>query len=162
MDRLTRLDLARFFRRIYCRERANSEHPDAVSASKWLNSFPLEKVVELSHHQRKPNPEVLLEICSDEGVDARQCAYVGDSMARDVLMAKRADVFAIWAKYGASHKSEQYQKLVRVTHWTEEDVARETTLREKAREIEPDYILESKFSEIIYLLQMERKSFALS
>jgi len=157
VDRLTRLGLSDKFKRIYCRERAKSEHPDPASGSSWLSSFPLDKVVELSHHQRKPNPGVLIEICKDEGVSTAETAYVGDSMARDVLMAKEAGVYSIWAKYGSSHQAGLYEKLVRVTHWTPDDVAREKALREKSKEISPDYILDSSFDEILIpLLYKER------
>src|SRR4051794_15929885 len=86
-DRLTRLDLTRYFRRIYCRERASTMHPKPDIAEAWLNQFPLAKVVELSHHQRKPSPEVLTEICRNEGISNEESAYVGDSIARDILMA---------------------------------------------------------------------------
>jgi phosphoglycolate phosphatase len=163
VDRLARLDLAKYFSRIYCRQRTGAEHPDPNSANKWLNHFPLDKVVELSDHQRKPNPEVLLEICHREGFLPSETAYVGDSMARDILMARTAGVFAIWAKYGASHRKETYQRLVRVTHWTEEDVARERESSEKARGVKPDYVLENDFSEITHVLaRMGGKSFAVS
>ena len=55
-------------------------------------------VRKLAHHQLKPDPDVLLEICHTEGVQTYDAAYVGDSIARDMLMAKRAGVFAIWAE----------------------------------------------------------------
>jgi phosphoglycolate phosphatase len=141
VDRVSRLELTTYFRRIYCRERAITQHPNPDVAARWLSRFPMSKVVELSHHQRKPDPDVLLEICRDEGVPPRQTAYVGDSIARDILMAKDADVFAVWAKYGASHDKDLYERLVRVTHWTADDVAREHQLRERARTIKPDYVL---------------------
>jgi phosphoglycolate phosphatase len=163
VDRLTRLDLAKYFSRIYCRQRTGAEHPDPNSANKWLDHFPLNKVVELSDHQRKPNPEVLLEICHREGFLPSATAYVGDSMARDILMARTAGIFAIWAKYGACHRKETYQRLVRVTHWTEEDVARERESSEKARGVKPDYVLENDFSEITHVLsRIGGKSFVVS
>lgn len=149
VDRLTRLDLTKYFRRIYCRERPSTEHPNPNTADKWLDQFPLDRVVELSRHQRKPNPEVLLEICDREGFLPSETAYVGDSMTRDILMARTAGVFAIWAKYGASHRRETYQQLVRVTHWTEDDVAGERESSERAQRVKADYILENGFNEIV-------------
>lgn len=151
-DRLTRLEVTHYFARIYCRTRAPSQHPNPSAANKRLLSFPLDKVVELSHHQRKPDPTVLQEICRDEGVAPRDVAYVGDSMARDILMAKSAGVFAIWARYGSSHNASDYERLVRVTHWTPEDVAREREASERAKSIEPDWILERNFTEIVQAL----------
>jgi FMN phosphatase YigB (HAD superfamily) len=152
VDRLTRLDITKYFRRIYCRERPNTQHPNPNAVDGWLNKFPLGKVRELSHHQRKPNPDVLLEICRDQDASAEQAAYVGDSMARDILMARTAGIFSIWAKYGAAHGTKFYQKLVRVTHWTAEDVVRERELSERAKMITADYVLENGFSEITRML----------
>src|ERR1700730_2095588 len=107
-DRLNRLDLFQYFDKVYCRERSLSPHPKPQSGSDWLERIPVAKIIELSHHQSKPNPAVLLEICGNEGVAAEEAAYVGDSIARDVLMAKRANVFVIWAAYGAHHDPTLY------------------------------------------------------
>jgi FMN phosphatase YigB (HAD superfamily) len=153
VDRLRRLDLERYFRKIYCRERANSLHPDPELGRRWLRDFPMEKVVELSQHQRKPDPDVLLEICRNEGMEPGDSAYVGDSVARDVLMAKRAGVFAIWAKYGASHSSDEYAQLVRISHWTPEDVEREASLRREAEGVQADAIVENSFLEVLEALK---------
>ena len=88
-------------------------------------------------------------MCERESIDPFDTAYVGDSIAKDVLMAKGADVFAIWAHYGANFNKELYQKLVRVSHWTPEDVAREMELKEMAQGVRPDYVLENSFQEIL-------------
>lgn len=139
LDRLNRLDLFRYFSKIYCRERSPSSHPQADVGSRWLDKFPMDKVVELSHHQRKPNPEVLIEICDAEGIAPDDAAYIGDSIARDVMMAKNAKVFAIWAAYGSKHDPETYRALVRVSHWTEDEVVREKRLSDQAKNIAPDF-----------------------
>lgn len=149
VDRLTRLNLTHYFSRIYCRKRSNSIRPDPRRSNKWLETFPMEKVIELSHHQRKPDPTVLREILSDEGISKESAAYVGDSLARDILMAREAGVFAIWAKYGATHVAADYARLVRVSHWTAEDVKREKRSRERAAGIRPDWIAEQSFLEVV-------------
>lgn len=148
MDRLLRLDLMKYFRTVYCRERPNSRHPDISRANELLLKFPLDRMVELPVHERKPNPAVLLDICKAENFMTEQTAYVGDSMARDMLMAKEAGVFSIWAKYGTMNRSADYAKLVRVTHWTAEDVIREKRLSEKAHHLVPDRILTRGFLEM--------------
>ena len=79
-------------------------------------------------------------------------AYVGDSIARDVLMAKRAGVFAIWAKYGAEHGRGVYEQLVRISHWTAEDVDREISLKNEAKGISPDFTIERSFKEILQVV----------
>lgn len=154
VDRLSRLDLAKYFSRIYCRERARSTHPKNAVGLRWLDSFPMDKVTELSRHQRKPDAAVLLEICADEGVPMERVAYVGDSMTRDIAMAKKVGVQAIWAKYGATHARGEYEKLVRVTHWTPEDVERELRLRRASEGLKPDYVLEQSFLEVLPALDI--------
>lgn len=148
VDRLRRLDLSKYFIKVYCRERSLTSHPANGIGTDWLADFPMDRVVELSHHQTKPNRDVLLEICTNEGFTPQDAAYVGDSIPRDVLMAKRAGVFAVWAAYGAMRDPQLYDALVRISHWTPEEIARERRLREEAREIEPDYVLRDSFTEI--------------
>ncbi|WP_156898637.1 HAD hydrolase-like protein [Bradyrhizobium erythrophlei] len=52
-------------------------------------------------------------------------AYIGDSLAKDVKMARAAGCFAIWAKYGVSKDEDMYAKLVKISHWSEDDIARD-------------------------------------
>jgi FMN phosphatase YigB (HAD superfamily) len=148
LDRLHRLGLSEFFTKIYCRERSTLAHPDTNHGSRWLSRFPLDKVRELSQHRSKPNPQVLSEICASERVPVDDAAYVGDSVARDILMAKRAGLFAIWAAYGAKHDASLYAALVRVSHWTPEEVAKEQQLRQEAASVKPDFVAETSFREV--------------
>jgi phosphoglycolate phosphatase len=152
VDRLDRLGIANLFSRVYCRERPLSRHPNVEAAQTWLGKRATNPIVELSHHQRKPDVTVLLEICRGEGVSPQEAMYVGDSIARDVLMAKGAGLFAVWAKYGSSHSAEMYSRLVRVSHWSEEDIAREKELKDIAKSIAPDAVLDREFGEILPLL----------
>lgn len=148
-DRLLRLDLARYFSRVYCRERSATQHPAPNQVERSFSGFPENLVVELSQHQTKPDAEVLLEICRREGSSVDETAYVGDSVARDILMASRAGAYSIWAKYGSKHDPEEYEKLVRVTHWTDDDVAREKDLKNEASRITADFVCERGFYEIV-------------
>jgi FMN phosphatase YigB (HAD superfamily) len=152
-DRLRRLGLTNYFSRVYCREKSEINHPKGKTSGEWLGDFPTELMVELSHHQRKPDPDVLLEICSREGIAPKETAYIGDSIARDIMMARAAGVTAIWAAYGAPHP-DLYASLVRVTHWSSEDVAREARLREQAKSVQPDLIAHRTFSEIMPLFEV--------
>lgn len=146
VDRLDRLELFEFFARIYCRERPISIRP---KEHHWLNRFPMEKIVELSRHQTKPNPAVLAEICAAEAVSPDDAVYIGDSIARDVVMAKRAGVFAVWAAYGAEHSAAMYKALVRISHWTPEEVERERHLSDEARAVNPDFVAHREFAEVL-------------
>lgn len=158
VDRLNRLDLFQYFSKVYCRERSQTAHPNPKMGIDWLERVPDGLVVELSHHQTKPDPAVLLEICSREGVTPEQTAYVGDSIARDILMAKRAEVFSIWAAYGAKHNPDLYNDLIRISHWTSDEVATELRLNEEAKYIQPDYIARGSFDEVLAALDIRQPS----
>lgn len=149
IDRVRRLSLEKYIDRIYCRERSVSNHPNGMTFEEWIDGFSSSKLVELSQHQSKPNPSVLREICQRECIDLEHAVYVGDSLSKDIVMAKEAGVFAVWAEYGANHKKSDYQKLIRISHWTENDIKREKDLGSKAKSIKPDFIAQRSFSEIL-------------
>lgn len=151
VERLRRLDLIQHFEKVFCQERADGRHPDGLSEEQWLKDFPVEKIVELSHHQKKPDPSVLLEICAMMEVEPSQTVYIGDNIAHDIMMANDAGVYSIYAKYGTRRDSSDWDKLVRVTHWTEETVAREAALRKAAESVEADFVAEKSFAEILNL-----------
>jgi phosphoglycolate phosphatase len=67
---------------------------------------------------------------------------------RDMLMAKQAGVLAIWAQYGTNVSESHYKKLVRISHWSDEDIEREVTLRKTAAGLKSDIVAES-FSEVV-------------
>lgn len=144
IDRLQRLGLQNFFDRVYCRVRADA-HADLV-----LNNAQL-PVVELSHHQQKPDPLVLAEICAREGFYPGNTVYVGDSLFKDVSMANSAGVFAAWAEYGTRVSPADYEKLVSVSHWSDEDVERARAFAKGSVPAKPDLTLEHDFSEVLPL-----------
>ena len=156
VDRLRRLNLTQYFDKVFCRERADSRHPDGLSDEQWLKDFPVETITELSHHQRKPDPSVLSEICKLRAVEPSETAYIGDSIVHDIMMANAAGVFSIYAQYGTERDSSEWQKLVRVTHWTSEDVAREAELRKTAQSVTADFVAKKSFAEILIPLGLSQ------
>ncbi|MCZ7854726.1 HAD family hydrolase [Agrobacterium salinitolerans] len=96
----------------------------------------------------KPNPRVLLDIIKAVGATVDRCAYVGDSLFKDVAMARDVGVFDIHAKYGESQRRPEYDLLRQVSHWTEEDVQREKAIFEKGHDFEPSAVLTDSFAEI--------------
>jgi len=52
----------------------------------------------------KPSPKVLLDIIHAENVNVARCAYIGDSLFKDVAMARDVGVLDIHAKYGESQR----------------------------------------------------------
>jgi hypothetical protein len=102
-----------------------------------------------------PRPEVLAELCAAERISVEDTAYVGHSVARDVLMAKRAGVFAIWAAYGAKHDNGSYAALVRISHWTSDEVAQERKLSAEAALIPPDFFARTSFRGVLAALSLD-------
>jgi phosphoglycolate phosphatase len=149
LGRVERLGLSDTFTRVYCRERGVSAFPDHYAKS---NSHkPADKVTEIPSHESKPNPRVLLDIVTKQKFDMSQAAYIGDSLSKDVMMAKRAGCFAIWAKYGAHTDRQMYDRLIRISHWTPHDIQREKNYAIEAGEVTPDFICEYSIAELLTL-----------
>lgn len=106
-----------------------------------------------THHRHtpkgelKPNPHILQEIISSVHTPADKCVYVGDSLHKDIAMAKDAGIDHAWAKYGKAQDRPEYQLLREVTHWTDTDVQREKEIHE--RNMVPDHTLQNGFDEIL-------------
>lgn len=147
--RLGKLGLLPFFTRLYASAGPYPSHPNPDRT--WQ---PPDKLIRfIPQEERKPNPQVLLDVCREEGIPQRETWYVGDSLTKDVGMALAAGVTAIWARYGTKYDANLWKTLVRVTHWTAADVEREERLRQAVSEIRPDYIIDS-FGAISALLDV--------
>jgi phosphoglycolate phosphatase len=147
--RLKRLDLVRYFQHIYALGGYLEPHPNPSRASELAPPPGLIKIIPKS--KRKPNPHLLLDICHQEGVQPSHTYYIGDSLTRDVSMAKTAGVIAVWARYGTKFDRGLWNKIVRVTHWTKEDVSREVELGKLYSHIQPDYTIDG-FADLINIL----------
>ncbi len=104
----------------------------------------------------KPNPHILQEIIRSVHTPAHKCVYVGDSLHKDIAMAKDAGIDHAWAKYGKAQDRPEYQLLREVTHWTDADVQREKEIHE--RNMVPDHTLENGFKEILDLYDFDGKA----
>jgi FMN phosphatase YigB (HAD superfamily) len=100
----------------------------------------------------KPDPAILFEIVSEIGSQASECLYVGDSLYKDVAMAKDANIFAVWAEYGESRGQPGYDFLRDVSHWTAEDVEKDRVL--KRQDVKADVILKNRFSELLDVIDV--------
>lgn len=96
----------------------------------------------------KPNPKVLIDILREENVTRDTCVYIGDSLFKDVAMARDVGVLDVHAEYGESQRESEYELLRKVSHWTEEDVIREKEIIENGHGFEPSIIFRNNFSEI--------------
>ncbi|HSR68301.1 MAG TPA: HAD-IA family hydrolase [Acidobacteriota bacterium] len=149
--RLRLLGVDHYFKHLYALDGELLQHPDPERGEE-LNP-PQGLVREVPRVERKPNPELLRDICAREGVDKSKCWYVGDSLTRDISMAKQAGVQAVWARYGTEFPARHWKTVVEVTHWTEEDVERERRLKQLFSQVQPDFTIDS-FAELKRLLAL--------
>lgn len=140
------LGLFEVLSKVYAPASSGLERPDGPVAAfqEVVDRF----VTILPSDHRKPDPSVLLDICREHHVEPTQTLYVGDSLTRDIFMANRAGARSAWARYGSIYDKTLWADLVRVTHWTSEDVAREARLKEETEGVEPDLELE-RFSDLL-------------
>jgi phosphoglycolate phosphatase-like HAD superfamily hydrolase len=146
--RLSFFQLNEYLRRLYTLEGRWKAHPAPESLR--LPEPPADFIRIVPLRERKPNPILLLDICEREGIRPAEVVYVGDSLTRDVSMAKGAGVTAVWARYGTIYNRDYWKILVQITHWTDEDVKREEVLREQFKDINPDVVI-NKFEEVLTL-----------
>lgn len=145
MFRIESLGIRKYISRLYAPMSQGLGHPHGgksyVDESKngflWL----------LPKDYRKPNPKILEDIFVEFSLHPDKALYVGDSIIKDISMAKRACTHAAWARYGTKYDKELWEKLVRITHWTKEDAAREFQLRNETKGVSPDVELDS-FDEV--------------
>ncbi|MBR1223018.1 HAD family hydrolase [Bradyrhizobium sp. U87765 SZCCT0131] len=130
------------------------EIPNGVSIEK-LRRHPDEfyqlQVTEVRHTppgELKPNPRVLLDIIKEIGAKTERCVYVGDSLFKDVAMARDVGLLDVHAQYGESQRRPEYGLLQRVSHWTEADVQRESAITSKGLDFTPSIVLKDAFAEI--------------
>jgi FMN phosphatase YigB (HAD superfamily) len=107
----------------------------------------------LAKGELKPNPKVLCDIIASVGAEPSQVIYIGDSLMKDVAMAKTAGVTDVWAKYGDTTGRPEYELLRKVTHWKAEDVEREKKVT--AAHSPPTHTLLTSFGEILNMFKFK-------
>lgn len=106
------------------------------------------KHLHVSRGEVKPNAAVLRSILQDSGRAPEEAVYVGDSVMKDIAMAQSANVLDVHAKYGEVQERAEYELLRRVSHWPDDDVAREKALR-GTREVVPTIVLDRGFDQLL-------------
>jgi phosphoglycolate phosphatase len=109
---------------------------------------PLHKISMLADTHRKPDPDALRSICNDFRIEPSCALYIGDSLLKDISMANSAGLRSAWAEYGAKVDDRLWKELVRVTHWTPEQVAENERLRASCVNATPSVRVES-FGELL-------------
>jgi len=145
--RLRSLRVDTFFDYLYAAAPEGLGHPDADRQEEQPhNSLPVEY---LGRGERKPDPQILEGICQRIGVSPGATLYVGDSISRDIGMAKAAGAWAAWAQYGTKFDAALWQRIVRITHWRQEDVERAKAADDHFGNSRADATLHDSFAEIL-------------
>lgn len=127
--RLERLGIAQYFKHVYAFD------------SRYESKYPISEKVKLLN-TKKPDKEVLLNICKCENCPIDEAIYVGDSLTKDIYMAGLAGITSVLIK-NPKDENNFYQLLVDITSWTEEDFAREAKIKNDfiSSNMKPDYII---------------------
>lgn len=130
--RLKKLGIDNFFKEVYVSD-SMYKRPETIPSS------PKTHIV----HGRKPNAAVLKEICCGEKVDICEAVYIGDSLSKDMLMAKQAGITSIWCDFQREDIQALYSKLVAISHWKEQDFQLEQQYKNEWKEngYNPDYTI---------------------
>jgi len=147
--RLESLGLKKYLKHLYAPK--DRYYSDLDKNSKdWVESYG-DFIFQLDEAEKKPNPYLLNDICSREGVDLKDAIYVGDSIIKDISMANNAGIESILALYGKQHNIEYWNVLVSITHWSDDDVLRESKLKELYSHVIPTYSID-KFSDVLEVI----------
>lgn len=132
--RLKKLGVDNFFKEVYVSD-SLYKRPDTIP------SYSKTHIV----HGNKPNARILTQICYDEKISVNEAIYIGDSLSKDMLMAKQAGVISIWCEYPNDNIKKLYDKLVAISHWTKQDFQNEELYKHewKAKGYSPDYTIHS-------------------
>lgn len=143
--RLKKLEISDYFKSVYVSD-SQFKRPHGMPTSAKTHIV----------HERKPNAELIHAICRRENVEIYEAIYLGDSITKDIYMAKMAGVTSVLCKYPKDSKEQDdlYSKLVAISHWTKSDFEKDTSIKELCRKenIQPDYIIYS-FDELIDIVQ---------
>lgn len=122
-----------------------------------INPPPPFSLQQLGPELAKPDPGTVHEICRRMGVAPAEVLYVGDNLERDVAMARRAGAWAVWARFGTRHDSQDWQRLVRVTHWTDDEIRRAENPKPRSGDM-PHVTLERDLAEVFEHFAFEPES----
>jgi len=124
--RLRQMGLDPFFSAIY----ASPDHeapPDAPledvrrhPVGGYLSTLPRRA---LPRGLRKPASRILETVLEDLGIEPSDAVYLGDSLHRDITLARRVGVPSIWARYGTLVDPNDTRTLLKITPWSRGEIA---------------------------------------
>ncbi len=127
--------------------------PDTVRRMKGSEVLGRMEQIEVSASIRKPDAKFITPILSRFSARPTEAVVIGDSLSRDVLMARRVGTVDVWAEYGQRRPNDIYEELLKITYWSEKEVQEEAALRAEVTAAPPSYSIES-FSEIGEILAL--------
>lgn len=81
-------------------------------------------VIALPRAFEKPDPRGFARVCADLGVEPSEILLIGDSLAKDIALAREAGALDVWAEYGTSASAEYIERLAEISarsamrrHW---------------------------------------------
>jgi len=116
-QRLKHLGLARYVSGLYALESypiPDSRLLDRALVNRLRSGYyrsRIGKMVELPLEMEKPNPAGLRFLLEAEGIDPAEAVLVGDNPKKDIVVARQAGVFDVWARYGTEISPEIREKL---------------------------------------------------
>jgi FMN phosphatase YigB (HAD superfamily) len=123
----------------------------------WFNNrrtikSPIRRRVQLSGTELKPNVDAIERVIRDFAVDRGTSFMVGDSLAKDIVVAQRAGLNDVWARYGTEPKAENRATIRRITPWTPSQQAEEVIARSI---VTPTFVIDD-FAEIQSLIGLSQ------
>jgi len=149
LDRLEKLGVLDFFTRVYATSSENVRHP--LKTDELLIKYH-SKIVSLSGSVKKSSVESINLVLTTENFLSSEAIYIGDSLIKDIAIANKACVTSVFASYGKVYNKELWDILVKITHWTNEDVEREEAIKLMFTDTEPAYSIKD-FSELIQIVK---------
>ncbi len=107
-------------------------------------------VFELTREQEKPSTDGLKQICQQLKVEPRNVLIVGDSLKKDIALAKQVGALDCWAEYGTyvSHEYRERLDIISAPSVTRRHAA---SLFENKTEQRPTHAL-SNFAQLLALI----------
>jgi phosphoglycolate phosphatase len=104
----------------------------------------------LDHRLRKPEPAILELVLDRMAVSPKEAVYVGDSLRRDVIMAQRCGVWDVHARYGQAIDPRNYEELLKITYWSDED--RDAECAVDTRAVNPTFTID-RFPDLLSVVR---------
>jgi FMN phosphatase YigB (HAD superfamily) len=152
LNRLRQLDLLSLLDGVCCVEDHGGATDEDLSRIRRFEPSRYEIAAEyefiLPAGLRKPSHHVLDWLTWKIGLAPGDAIYVGDSLVKDIAMARRAGVYDCWAIYGTLYSPLDMATLVKVTNWSASLVNRVLNATPERLGIQPSCTIES-FKEVV-------------